>query len=69
MWWPAHLVATAPGLLEALRDARTHMLGLLSYLATCSTDVIVENLETTIAVLRKKVECCDTAIRKAKEGK
>lgn len=60
---PLH--AAAPELLEELRDATQHMIGLKAYLATCATDVIVENLETTIAALRKQIESAEAAIRKA----
>ena len=44
------------------------MVGLEAYLATCDTDVIVENLETVIATLGTKLKHLDAAIRKA-EGK
>ena len=54
-------------LLEALQDAHTHLIGMAAYLATCSTDVIVENLETTIAALHNKAEKFEAAIAKARK--
>jgi hypothetical protein len=53
-------------LLAALQSACNHIIMLQAYLATCSTDVIVDNLESTIAGLRKQLEEAEAAIRKAK---
>jgi hypothetical protein len=53
-------------LLTALQTAHREFVGLGAYLATCATNVIIDNLETTIASLRIRAEECETAIRKAK---
>jgi hypothetical protein len=53
-------------LLTALQGACNHMTGLKAYLATCATEVIIENLETIITALRKQVEEGEAAIRMAK---
>jgi hypothetical protein len=52
-------------LLKATESAHRHMVGLKAYLATCSTEVIVDNLETVIGGLRTKTEELESAIRKA----
>jgi hypothetical protein len=62
----APLIHATPELLAALQSACNHMIMLQAYLATCSTDVIVDNLESTIAGLRKQLEEAEAAIRKAK---
>ena len=41
-------------LVAGLRQARNYFIGLSAYLATCNTDVIIENLETTIAALHRE---------------
>ena len=61
----AFLIAAAPDLLKAAQSANRHMIGLKAYLATCATQVIIENLETTIAALRVQAEELEAAIRKA----
>jgi hypothetical protein len=61
-----HLIAAAPDMLVALEDANQYLVGLKAYLATCATDVIVENLESTIAYMRNKVEMLEAVIGKAK---
>ena len=39
-----------------LRELHNYLIGLAAYLATCATDVIIDNLETTIAGLHKKAD-------------
>ena len=58
----------APEMLSALRNVHQHMLGMASYLATCSTEVIIDNLETTIRTLHEKLARAEAAIQKAQGG-
>jgi hypothetical protein len=62
----AQLWAAAPELLKELEDAHQDFLGLACYLETCAHDVILDNLPSTIAMLKRKQEAFATAIRKAK---
>src|SRR5579863_2625976 len=50
----ARLLREREGLIRALRESKEHMVGLKAYLATCATDIIIENLEATIGALRKQ---------------
>ena len=52
---------------NALLEAETQFVGLAAYLATCNTDVIVENLETTIAMLHKSEKSAKAAVARAAE--
>jgi hypothetical protein len=60
------LIDAGVEMFKALEGMRNHMVGLKAYLATCDTEVIVENLETIIAALGKQIEPAEAAIRKAK---
>jgi hypothetical protein len=53
-------------LLKELEDLHTFVLGHAAYLETCSTDVILENLPSTIAYLKHKKESIEATIHKAK---
>jgi hypothetical protein len=50
---------------EALQAAHFHLTGLAAYLATCNTDVIIENLETIIAALHKQADKVEAVIQKS----
>ena len=54
-------------MLKALHDANVEFIGLSAYLETCAADVIVENLPTIVASLKRKQEQIEAAaIRKAR---
>lgn len=59
----ANLMAKSPELAEALRASQQHMIGLKAYLATCATDVIIDNLETTIAGLREQIAAAEKLLQ------
>lgn len=61
----AQLIAAAPDLALALQGVHTEFIGLAAYLETCSTDVIVDNLPSVIASLKRKRELVEAAILKA----
>jgi hypothetical protein len=62
----ADLIAAVPEMLAALQNIREHMVGMAAYFETCSTEIIVDNLETTIRTLHEKTARCEAAIRKAR---
>lgn len=62
----ATLYAAAPEMLEALEAAQQEFLGLSAYLETCDPAVMVENLPTLVASLKRKQEQAEAAIAKLK---
>lgn len=62
----ARLMAAAPNMFDALHELNLHLTGLRCYLETCSTEVIIDNLETTIAALRAKADLAEAALKKVK---
>jgi hypothetical protein len=64
----ARLIAAAPELLTELQKARDELVGWAAYFDTCAPDVIIDNLPTTVAAMKRKVESAEAAIRKATEG-
>jgi hypothetical protein len=61
------VVAAAPELLAALQNIHQHMIGMAAYFATCNTEVIIDNLETTIHTLHEKTNRAEAAIAKARK--
>lgn len=61
----ARLIAAAPDLLNALQSVNREFIGLNAYLETCAAEVIVDNLPTVIANLKRKRELIEAAILKA----
>ena len=61
---PVH--EAAPEMLKTLKALHQELVGLGAYLETCSADVIVDNLPTTVANLKQKAHQAETAIQKAK---
>jgi hypothetical protein len=61
----ARLIATAPEMLEELRECRKELLGASSYLATCDPITIVQNLDSFIASLRRRLASVEAVIGRA----
>ena len=58
---------TAPAeMLSALQNVHQYLVGLAAYLATCDTQVIIGNLDTTIRGIYEKEKLCEAAIQKAR---
>ena len=58
--------ATNSNLLKALEDLHRECVGLAAYLETCDPNVILENLSSIVASLKRRNELAEAAIKRAK---
>ena len=56
----------APAMLGELRECQKELIGASCYLATCDPVTIVQNLDSFIASLKRRLMGIETAIHKAK---
>jgi hypothetical protein len=56
----------APDMLAELEECRKELLGSSCYLETCDPVTIVENFDSFIASLKRRLAAVEAAIRKAK---